>query len=76
MTCVPARLMALPHRRCRLLPTSKLISCPTDNVPTTKAIEAEPRIQPYSKGLAPIWGFAVLTANASAIDVVGASAEA
>jgi hypothetical protein len=32
----------------------QLISCPTANVPNTKAIEAEPRIQPYSKRLAPI----------------------
>jgi hypothetical protein len=40
------------------------------------AAEPEPRIQPYSKGFPAISGFAALTDNASAIEVVGASAAA
>ena len=47
-----------------------------NSVPSTKAADAEPRIQPYSKGLPDISGFAALTDSASAIEVVGASAAA
>src|SRR6059058_1134455 len=54
----------------------RLITWPMISVPTTKAADAEPRIQPYSKGFPDISGFAALTDNASAIDVVGASAAA
>jgi hypothetical protein len=54
----------------------RLISWPMISVPNTKAADAEPRIQPYSKGFPAIWGFAALTDNASASDVVGASAAA
>src|SRR3954452_19293395 len=46
------------------------------SVSSTKAADAEPRIQPYSKGLPAINGLAALTVSASAIDVVGASAAA
>src|SRR5205814_8975529 len=51
-----------------------VISWPMLSVPSTKAADAEPRNQPYSKGLPDISGFAAVTDNASAIDVVGASA--
>jgi hypothetical protein len=40
------------------------------------AADAEPRIQPYSKGLPSIFGLAELIDKASAIEVVGASAAA
>src|SRR4051794_30938532 len=53
-----------------------LMSWPTVNVPKIKAADAEPRIQPYSKGLPAISGLAELTDKASAIEVVGASAAA
>lgn len=52
------------------------MSCPTTIVPTTKAAEPDPRIQPYSRGLPATWGIAAFTDNASAIEVVGASAAA
>src|SRR2546421_2599526 len=54
----------------------RLMNWPMISVPNTKAADAEPRIQPYSKGFPAIRGFAALTDNASAIDVVGASAAA
>src|SRR3954466_2561111 len=53
-----------------------VISGPMISVPSTNAADAEPRIQPYSNGLPDISGFAALTDNASAIEVVGASAAA
>src|SRR4051795_9049258 len=53
-----------------------VISWPMISVPSTTAADAEPRIQPYSNGLPDISGFAALTDNASAIEVVGASAAA
>jgi len=52
------------------------MSCPAINVPKTKAAEAEPRIHPYSNRLPANRGLAVLTDNASAIEVVGARAAA
>src|SRR5437660_1553326 len=54
----------------------RLMNWPMISVPNTKAADAEPRIQPYSKGFPAIRGFAALTDNASAIDVVGASSAA
>src|SRR5256886_693054 len=54
----------------------RLISCPMINVPKTKAADAEPRNQPYSKDLPRQRGFATVTDSASAIEVVGASAAA
>src|SRR5439155_19335271 len=54
----------------------RLISCPMINVPKTKAADAEPRNQPYSKGLPRQRGFVTVTDSASAIEVVGASAAA
>src|SRR3954447_27202 len=54
----------------------RLTNWPMISVPSTKAADAEPRIQPYSKGFPAIRGFAALTDNASAIEVVGASAAA
>jgi hypothetical protein len=54
----------------------RVMSCPTIKVPDRKAADAAPRIQPYSSGFPTKCGLAVLTVNASAIDVVGASAAA
>ena len=45
-------------------------------VPDRKAADAAPRIHPYSSGLPAKCGLPILTVNASAIDVVGASAAA
>jgi len=49
-----------------------LMSCPTVSVPIIKANDAEPRIQPYSNSFPANRGFAALTDNASAREVVGA----
>src|SRR5690242_3487839 len=46
------------------------------SVPSMKAADPAPLIQPYSNGLPARSGFAALTDNASAIEVVGASAAA
>jgi hypothetical protein len=50
----------------------RLMSCPTASVPTIKANDAEPRIQPYSNSFPVDRGLAALTDNASANEVVGA----
>src|SRR5690349_11832461 len=51
----------------------RLMSCPTVSVPTIKANDAEPRIQPYSNSFPEDRGRAALTDNASANEVVGAT---
>jgi hypothetical protein len=51
----------------------RLMSCPTVSVPTIKANDAEPRIQPYSNSFPEDRGLAALTDNASANEVVGAT---
>ena len=50
----------------------RLMSCPIVSVPSIKANDAEPRIQPYSNSFPANRGLATLTDNASAREVVGA----
>ena len=52
------------------------MSWPIVSVPNMKAADPAPRIQPYSNGLPASCGLAEFTDNASAIDVIGASAAA